>query len=360
MKKLISLMITFMLLVGVMAGCGASEVITGSQASADPAASSPASDGEETAPAASGGSVTYKLGHMAPLDNNYNLFAERFKSLVEEKTDGRIKIEIYPQAQLGYDRDLLESMQFGGNVDFAVNTSSPITNFAPLLSVLDLPYLLQDWDHIESFIQSDIAAKLLSECEEAGLMGLSIMGRGFRSASNNKHPINTLDDIKGVKLRVVESAAFVKTFEDFGAITSAMSFGEVFTALQQGAIDGQENPPETIYAERVYEVQKYLSLTQHIAGWACLMSSKSTWDAIPPEDQVLIRECAIEAAIAETKVNRESEAGFIEKLKEEGMEVNDLDRTPFIEVATSAYKWFESTYKSEGMEYVNAIRALKP
>lgn len=358
MNKIISSFSVLLIIISTLTGCLGSTPNTVTQASANPQSSSSAETttgtNDNTKPI---DSVTYKLGHMSPLDNNYNLLAERFKTLVEQKTEGRIKIEIYPQAQLGYDRDLLEAMQFG-TVDFAVNTASPITNFVPMMSVLDLPYLLQDWDHIQAFIQSDTAANLLAECESADLVGLSIMGRGFRSVTNNKLPINTLEDIKGVKLRVVESTAYVKTFEDFGAITSAMSFGEVFTALQQGAIDGQENPPETIFAERVYEVQKYLSLTQHIAGWACLMSSKSTWDTLSPEDQDILRECAMEAALTETMANCESEANFIKKLEENGMIVNDLDRMPFIEAATSAYDWFGTTYGSKGMEYVDAIKAL--
>ncbi len=325
MKKLVSILLAALLILGVFASC------------------------------ASAAEVTYKLGHMSPLDNNYNLLAERFKALVEEKSGGRIAIEIYPQAQLGYDRDLLEAMQFG-TVDFAVNTASVISNFAPLLGALDLPYLLNDWDHIEKFIASDAATSLLGECESEGLVGLSLMGRGFRSVTNNVRPITSLEDIKGIKLRVVESTVFVKTFEDFGVVTSAMSFGEVFTALQQGAIDGQENPPETIFAERVYEVQKYLSLTQHIAGWAALMASKSTFDRMSAEDQQLIRECAVQAAFEETQINREKEGSFIEKLEAQGMQVNDLDRAPFKAAATSAYSWFEGTYGEAGMNYVNAIR----
>ncbi|MDO4548763.1 MAG: TRAP transporter substrate-binding protein [Clostridia bacterium] len=299
--------------------------------------------------------TTYRLGHMSPLDNNYNLLAERFKALVEEKSEGRIKIEIYPQAQLGYDR---EAMQFG-TVDFAVNTTSVISNFAPLIGTLDLPYLFDDWDHIIRFIESDSAAQLLSEGENVGLSGLALMGRGFRSVTNNVRPITSLDDIRGVKIRVVESTVYLRTFEDFGAIASAMSFGEVFTALQQGAIDGQENPPETIYAERVYEVQEYLSLTQHIAGWAALMASQATMDSMSAEDQALIRECAVEAAAAETQVNREKEADFIALLEDMGMTVNDLDRAPFKAVATSAYTWFEENYGDAGMAYVNAIDAQR-
>lgn len=301
--------------------------------------------------------VTYRLGHMSPLDNNYNLLSERFKALVEERSEGRIKIEIYPQAQLGYDRDLLEAMQFG-TVDFAVVTSSPVSNFESMMGALDLPYLMRDWDHIQTFIASDAATALLAECEDEGLCGLALMGRGFRSVMNNKQPINTLEDIKGMKLRVVESNAFIKTFEDFQANVQAMSWGEVITALQQGAIDGCENPPETLYAERVFEVTKYLSLTQHISGWAVLMSSKFTMDNMSPEDQELIRQCAVEAAAAETQTNREMEQTFIEKLEGEGIVVNDLDRTPFMEVAQSAYTWFEETEGEAGKAIVEAIRGM--
>lgn len=345
MKKFVALSLCCLLVLSLMTGCGSSNTVTETN-------NNESSDTQD----ASKETIALKLGHMSPLENNYHLTALKFKKLVEEKSEGKINIEIYPQAQLGYDRDLLEAMQFG-NVDLAVNTSAPISNFEPLYGVLDLPYLFDGWDHIENFIQSDVAKDLLHESLDEGLVGLAFMPRGFRSVTNNVKPINTPEDLKGIKLRVLESPAYVKTFEDLGAVVSAMSWGEVYTALQQGAIDGQENPPETVKTERVYEVQKYYSLTEHIAGFAAIMASKTSLDKLSEEDQNLLRECAVEAAVAQGKENRSSEEKIIKELNDElGLKVNTVDKSLFSTKATSAYEWFESQNSSE---YIDKIKSLK-
>jgi tripartite ATP-independent transporter DctP family solute receptor len=348
MKKFLALLMCVLLTFALLAGCGNSDKTNNTSHNKN--ASNNTSSEE---------SITLKLGHMSPLENNYNLLAEKFKALVEEKSNGRIKIQIYPQAQLGYDRDLLEAMQFG-NVDLAVNTSAPISNFEPLFGVLDMPYLFKDWDHIESFIKSDVAKDLLSECLDENLVGLAFMPRGFRSVTNNVRPIYKPEDLKGIKLRVIESPAYVKTFEDLGAVVSAMSWGEVYTALQQGAIDGQENPPETVKTERVYEVQKYFSLNEHIAAFAAIMASKSTWDKLSEDDQKILRESAVEAAVAQGNENRKTEADIIKELNDKlGLKVNRVeDKSLFATKTTSAYKWFEQECGQEGKAYIDKIKAL--
>lgn len=343
MKRNFAWFMVMVLMMVVFAGCASTD------AASEPAADSPAAE----EPAAE--SVTLKLGHMSPLENNYHLLSVKFKELVEERTDGRIMIEIYPQAQLGYDRDLLEAMQFG-NVDMAVNTTAPISNFESLYGVLDLPYLFEDWDHIEAFIQSDVAKELLSESVDEGLVGLAIMPRGFRSVSNNVRAIESPADLEGIKLRVLESPSYVKTFEDLGAVVSAMSWGEVYTALQQGAIDGQENPPETVKTERVYEVQEYYSLTEHIAGFAAIMASGVTWDSLSQADQELIQEAAVEAAVYQGNVNRTNEDQMLADLEELGMKINRVDKSEFSALTTSSYEWFEGQF---GEKYVQLIKDIK-
>lgn len=338
MKKLIIILLCIMMMASLIVGCGSKNITLKDNNNVE--ASEP---------------ITLKLGHMTPLEHNYNYLAEKFKKLVEEKSEGRIIIEIYPQAQLGYDRELLESMQFG-NLDLAVTTSAPISNFEAMYGVLDLPYLFQDWDHLEAFIQSKTAQNLMTESMDNGLVGLSIMPRGFRSVTNNVKPINTPEDLKGIKFRVLESPAYVKTFEDFESVVSAMSWGEVYTALQQGAIDGQENPPETVKAERVYEVQEFYSLTEHIAGFAAIMGSSATWNKLSSEDQELIRESAIEAAILQGKENRAKEEKVLEELSGLGLKINRVDKSLFAEKATSAYQWFE---EKNGKKYIDEIKALK-
>lgn len=349
MKKVLSLVLCLVLVFSFMTGCSQnnssseseSEKATEDQSVAE---SEPVSD-----------TITLKLGHKAPVENDLHLISLKFKELVEDKTDGRINIEIYPQGQLGNDRDLIEAMQFG-TVDMSVNITAVYSNFEPLFGTLDLPYLFSDWDHMLKFVESDVADELLGKLEDKGIVGLSLKANGFRNVTNNVRPIKTPDDLKGIKMRVLESPVFVKTFEDLGAVVSAMSWGEVYTALQQGAIDGQETPPEVIYTEKVTEVQDYMSKTEHITSFSALGMSKMTWDKLSSDDQNIIKESAVEAAKYMTAQAREKEADFIKKIEEAGVEVNDVDKPLFVEKTTSAYDWFESEYD---ISIANEIKAMK-
>lgn len=349
MKKLLSLILCLVLVLSFATGCsGAAEKSEATPA--EPAEIEETAGAEEAAE-----SITLKLGHKAPVENDLHLIATKFKELVEDRTDGRVKIEIYPQGQLGNDRDLIEAMQFG-TVDMAVNITAVYSNFEPLFGALDLPYLFADWDHMLKFVESDVADELLSKLEDDGIIGLSLKANGFRNVTNNVRPIQTPDDLKGIKMRVLESPVFVKTFEDLGAVVSAMSWGEVYTALQQGAIDGQETPPEVIYTEKVTEVQKYMSKTEHITSFSALGISKITWDKLSADDQKVIKESAVEAAKYMTAQAREKEADFIKKIEDAGVAVNDVDKSLFIEKTTSAYDWFESEYD---ISIANEIKAMK-
>lgn len=297
-----------------------------------------------------------KLGHIGSLENEYNLMAERFKQEVEKRTNGRYVIQIYPARQLGGDREIIEAMQYG-NVDAGVVTSSPMVNFVPALGVLDLPYVFKSWDHIERYAKSDALQELLKEGEKAGLINLAVLPRGFRSITNSKHPIRVPEDLKDIKIRVIESPVFVNTFKLFGGTVIAMAAGEVYTALQQKTIDAQENTPAVNVYERFYEVQKYFSLTQHMSAWGIVTISKATWDKMPAEDQKIFREAALAAQETQTKLQRESEAGFIKQLQEKGMEINDdVDREAFAKVTKPVV---DDWVAQNGDKYIKPIQELE-
>lgn len=243
--------------------------------------------------------LVLKLAHQAPESGNYHQFATAFKELVEERSEGKVEIDIYPAAQLGYDRDIIESLQFN-NLDLSVNTSSPIANFIPEFLSLDFPFIFEDWDHVIRFLESDVSIKLMNEGLDNNLIGLGMLARGYRNTTS-KRPIRTADDFKGLKMRVLESPIFVKTFEALGANVSAMSWGEVFTALQQGTIESIELDDRTLYDERVYEVQDHIIGTQHIFAFATLLASKERFESWPTDVQELLRECALEAGIEVSK-----------------------------------------------------------
>lgn len=344
MKRIILIILCVLIVLTIAVGCSNQT---------EPTITNPDNEQVETTD-----KVTYRLGHMSQLATSYHRSAVKFSELVSEKSDGRIEIIIYPQAQLGYDMDLIEALQYG-NLDFAVVTASTVSNFEKLFGVVDMPYLFEDWDHIKKFQKSDVAKELAKEAWDDNLIPMAFMPFGYRSVSNSQRPIYTVEDIAGLKLRVIESPAYVKTFEDFNVVVSAMSVGELITALQQGAIDGQENPPEITFNGKYYEGAKYFSLTEHISAFSTIMGSKSIMDNMPVEDRKIIEEAALEACleIGDDVIVRYDE--YIDKLKDEiGLEINEVDKEGFIAAATSAYEWFEQENGEKGKGYIDAIRAL--
>lgn len=299
--------------------------------------------------------VTFKLGHLSPETSPYQVLALKFKETVEQKTNGKYKIQIYPHSQLGGDKELLEAMQFG-NVDMGVITTSPMSNFVPAMATLDLPFVFRDWDHMEKFLASPAASELLNESQQAKLVSLAMMPRGFRSVTNSKHPIAKPGDMSDLKLRVIESPIYVDTFKAMGASAQAMSWGEVFTALQQGTIDGQENAINTIYDEHVYEVNKYVSLTEHMFAFCAIVVSKATWDKLPGDVQKILSDAAVDAAKVVGQQQREEVDIYQKKLEEKGMVFNEVDRDGFREMVKPVYDSFESKY---GDKYVKMIDALR-
>ena len=271
---------------------------------------------------------TLKLAHMMPLNSTEQSCALKFKEMVEERSKGEIKVTIYPAAQLGHDADILSALQFG-TLDLGVITSSPQTNFAKEIGVLDVPFLFKDWKHVMDFIHCDFYNDFLKSTDKAMFYNLALMPRGYRDVTNSKKPINTPEDLKGLKIRVIESPVFVKTFETLGASPQAMSWGEVFTALQQGTIDGQENTLATISYERVYEVQKYVSKTQHIFAFASICASKTLFDGYSEADQTLLRKAARDATEFIANQVQDQEKTYAKELTEKGMEINEVDLDAF-------------------------------
>ena len=331
------LAVSILALAAAVAGCSKSEKDSASQAASGPAQV-----------------FELKLGHMTPETEPYHLAAVRFKELIEEKTGGKVKITIYPAGQLGYDRELIEGMQFG-TIDLALVTSSPLVNFIPSFAVLDMPFLFKSWDHVEEVLKQDFMQKLYAEGEAKGLVPMALLPRGFRSVTNSKRPIVTPADFKGIKLRVIESPIFVSTFEKLGATVTAMSWGEVFAALQQNALDGQENAINTIHNERLYEVQKYVSLTEHIFAFATFTASKSRLEKLPADIQKLIRETAVQATYEIGRRCRAEVEDYTKKLVDKGMVFNSIDKTALRRQVQSVYDEFSA---KQGSEYLSLIENL--
>lgn len=344
LKRLLALALALMMVLS-LAACG------GKPAADKPAAEAPAS-GDAPTPE---NPLVLKLGHMGNETNPLNTYTQRFKKRVEERTNGAVQIEVYGDRVLGADRELLEAIQMG-TLDMAVTTTSPLTNFVPAFLTLDLPYLISDWDHCYKFFDSDIYTEMLKEGDSVGLTVLSLAGRGFRHVTTTDRPIRNLNDIKGLKLRVIESSVYVDTFTAFGANPQAMSFGEVFTALQQGTINGHENSYMVIQEEKIYEVQNTVSETAHMFAFFDMIIGTKVLAGLPADIQEIIRTAALEAGLEETEAEQSTENQVKEFLTSKGVTiVEDVALDEFKGVVQPVY---DSFAKDHDTDYLTRIQAL--
>lgn len=346
MRKFLALLLTVILVFSI-AGCGSSsngssgEGNTGTSSSDGPTPENP---------------LVLKVGHMGSETNPMNRYTLNFKERVEEETNGAIQIEIYGDKILGSDRELLEQVQ-SGTLDMSVNTTSVLSNFIPAYASLDLPYLISGWDHCYKFMESDTYSELLSEGADSGITVLSLAGRGFRHVTTNDRPIRNLDDINGLKIRVIESSVYVDAFEAFGANPQAMSFGEVITALQQGTIDGHENSYAIIQEEHVYEVQNTISETAHMFSFFNMVIGTSVLESLPFDMQEIIKNAALEAGYEETQAEQADEEEVKEFLQSQGVTIiEDVDVDQFKSVVQPVYDSFGET---NDLKYLEAIQALE-
>lgn len=311
-------------------------VLTGCQTSA------PKSGGE----AGKTQTVTLKAGHPVAETHPYHLGLVKFAELVDQKTNGQIKIDIYANGQLGNERDMIEGLQLG-TLDLVVTSTGPVSNFVPEMGVVDLPFLFRDRRHAYNVLDGPIGQDLLKKFAAKNIVGLAFWENGFRHLTNSKHPVNTPADVQGLKVRTMENPVHQETFRVLGADPTPMAWSEVFTALQQKTIDGQENPIPIIYNQKIYEAQKYLALTGHFYSPSLLLMSKAAFDKLTPEQQKIIQEAAIEAANYEREQIKKQEDEQVDKLKTAGMEITEPDRAAFQEATKSVYDKFAPQFGQE-------------
>lgn len=303
--------------------------------------------------------IVLRFGYLSPQnpEDPYHEFAVKYKAAIEAATNGRFQIDLYGAGILGKDREMAEMLQFGA-LDLAIITTSPMGNFVPAYQVLDLPFIFDGWDHVMRFTDSPSYQDFLKESDKVNIKTLAIIARGSRNVTNNGTPIQKVEDLKGMKLRVIESKVFVDTFTALGAAPQAMSWGEVFTALQQGTIDGHENSIATIFNERVYEVQKNVTLTQHIFAFCSVHASSKFWNSLSDEDKVLFDDTATVIAREVSEGQKVLEADYIEKLKGLGMSFYEIDRAPMMEMTKPIIDSFVKA-NPDLAKYVTGIEEAK-
>ncbi|SBW00566.1 Tripartite ATP-independent periplasmic transporter solute receptor, DctP family [uncultured delta proteobacterium] len=258
--------------------------------------------------------IRANLAHVGAPDHIFEVGAKKFAELVEQKTNGQIIIKTYPGAALGGDRDTFEGLKMG-TINF--NIQGPVDSFLPITSITTLPYMFDNSGQIYKFLDSDIAEEVYKGLEGMGIVCLAHMQNGWRLITSNK-PINAMADLKGMKIRTPESPTWRATFQAFGANPVPIAFNELYSALQQGVCDGQENPTAHIVTQRFYEVQNSLAVTRHMYLDAPLLVSKKFWDKLTPDQQTAVREAAKEATKHQREVSEARERADIEFLGKEG------------------------------------------
>lgn len=225
-------------------------------------------------------------------DNHFVFKAlEDFKAIVEQDTGGSLKVELYPNAQLGDDREVLEALLLG-QAEMVAPSPAVFASFVRPFNVLTFPFLFPDAETADTFARSDTAKELYAMAESKGFVCLGIGAYGFRHVTNSKRPIMTIADLKGLKIRTMENKVHLDTFRTLGANPTAMGWSEVLTGLQQGTIDGQENPLPVVESTRLYEVQKYVSKTGHVYDWVVFVVRKSLWDSLTDMEKQALRKGA--------------------------------------------------------------------
>lgn len=297
--------------------------------------------------------IQLRLAHVVNSDDTYHIAATRFQELVSEQSDGAISVEIYPNASLGDERTLLEGMQIG-TVDMGVITNGPVANFVDDFSVFELPFLFPTAESAYSVLDGEIGQEILDKLEGVNLKGLAFTERGFRNITNSRNAINEPADLDGLRLRVIENEVYVDTFRALGANAVPMAWTEALTALQQGTIDGQENPVNVAAAFNLAETQNYLTMTRHIYAPAIFIMSLPRFNALPEAAQEIVLDAAHETSAYARAQNAAIEAEQLAEVREAGMEVNE---TPDIAAFQAAVAPVYEKYGQRFADYLPRIQA---
>ena len=278
--------------------------------------------------------VILKLGHTANEENIWHQSVVYFSQLVDSLSDGQIAVRLYASEQLGKELDMIRSIEAG--IDDMTITGESMQNWTEITAFCGMPYLIRDFDHLKQVVNGPVGEKIATKMkEEIGLRPLAYFARGPRHLTANR-PIKTPEDLQGIILRVPSVPISVKTWEALGAKPTPMTFSEVFTALQQGTVEAQENPFALIQSAGFYEVQKYVNLTGHVIGWVYVVIGEEQFESLKPQHQQIILEAGIAMQEYHEKLFLEQEEKLRKSLEERGMEFVEVDVQAFQQKASQA------------------------
>jgi tripartite ATP-independent transporter DctP family solute receptor len=282
--------------------------------------------------------IEIKLGHVGEPGSLFQQSADEFARKANAKLAGKAKVVVYGSSQLGGDKEMLQKLKLG-TIDMAL-PSTVMTSEVDMYGVFELPYIVKDREHMKRIEKEVFWPSIAPLTEKKGLKVLAVWENGYRHITDSKRPIRVPADLKGIKLRVPEGKWRVKMFQDYGANPSPMKFSELFTALQTGVMDGQENPLTQIYSAKLQEVQKYLSLSGHVYTPAFLTVGTKRFNSLPPEVRKILEDTARETQPFVYATAAKADTDLLVKLKQAGMEVNEVDKEAFIAASKPIYEAF--------------------
>ncbi|WP_127138122.1 TRAP transporter substrate-binding protein [Flagellimonas oceanensis] len=287
-----------------------------------------------------GGIRTIRLAHGLDINHSVHRAMVKMGEDLDSVSQGKLRIEIYPNQQLGTEREILELIQLG-SIDMTKVSVATLENFAPKTRILGLPYLFESREHAFEVLDGPIGQSLLDNAEQFRLKGLGYYDAGFRSFYTEHAPVTAPDDLKGLKIRVMESITAMDMVKSLGGSPTPISWGELYTSLQQGVVDGAENNLPSFYLSKHYEVCPYYSLDEHTFSPDVLIVGTQFWDMLSEQEKSWISEAVKKSLEHQRKLWAESEAEALEKIQEKGVRISYPDKEPFIEMTREMYRTYE-------------------
>ncbi len=300
--------------------------------------------------------TTLKIGYATSKESHYGVGSTVFCDEVEKGTQGRYKCQHFPNSALGGEREQIEAIQFGTQ-DLLNTSTGPVGNFVPEMKIVDLPFLFRDYDHARKVMDGPIGQDLLTKFPSKGIIALAWTENGFRQMTNSKRDIVKPDDAKGLKMRTMENKVHMDGYRTFGILPTPMAFPELFGALQQGTVDGQENPIPVILSAKFSQVQKHLSLTNHVYSPALLLLSPKVWNKLNDADKKVFVEAAKKGAAAQRKKVNDDEANGLAQLEKEGVKVNrTVDGAAFRKAIEPAYVSYAKEFGEANIKKIQDVK----
>ena len=302
-------------------------------------------------PAFAAPKYTFKLAHVITAGTPIDVGANKFAELVKQRTNGEGEIKVFPAGQLGGERAIIEGVQLG-TIEMSFTTTGAIGGFAPEFQVLDLPFLFPTYEAAYTYLDGDNGKKLLALLDRKGIHGVVYLENGWRNFTSSKKEIKLPTDLKGQKIRVMESPMYMELISTLGGSPTPMAYPELPNALLQKVIDGQENPSVNIYSAKMFESQPWMTQDQHTYNVMIYKVNKKVWNSLPKDIQKVLADAAVEVSAFQRKLNRECDDDFIAKLKSKGMKVHVLTAAERKAFETALQPMYEKGKQIAGESWV--------